>query len=119
MKNFNIKKGLLYNDLDCLYDEENNKIDVYSSVMWTAADKQEYDKKEQLINNYSFENRLVKMNAWCDGSGYDYWVIKQEEENYVSIDVVLKKPSKDYTQQEIQEISDIIVKADQYFIDNL
>jgi|GEM_PF-4995182 len=119
MKDFNIEQGLLYNDLDCLYDSESNKIDVYSSVYWTAENEEDYDRKEQLISEWSLENGLVKLNAWCDISGYNYWAIQQEEENYVSIDVVLKKPVKDYTQEEIQQISNLILESDEYFRDNL
>ena len=93
---YNIQKGILMTDLDTPYDEENNKIDVYSSVYWTSNNEEDYIRKENLIDEYKVENDLVKINAWCDVSGYDYWVIQQEEENYVSIDVVLKKNAKDY-----------------------
>ena len=113
---YNIEKGQLFADVDCEYDKENNKIDVYGTMYWTADDEEEYKAKEKIINDYIFENDLVKIYAWCDISGYDYWVIQQEEENYVSIDVILKKPVGEYTQNEIRQISDWIGIADDYFI---
>lgn len=112
---YNIRKGLLYNDLDCPYDEVDNKIDVYTSVYWTADDEIEYQKKAEVINSFIYEDDLIKANAWCDGSGYKYWVIQQEEENYVSINVCLKKNVDDYTQEEIKKISDLISKWDDMF----
>jgi len=115
MKIYNIENGSLFNDLDCLYDKENNRIDVYSSVYWSAENEKEYLNKENIINNFTYEDDLIKVNAWCDVSGFDYWVIKQEELNYVSIDVYLKKNVKDYTQEEIKFISDKIVEFDNLF----
>jgi len=116
---YNIQEGVLMLQLDTPYDEENNKIDVYSSVYWTADSKEEYETKEKMIDNYIVDNNLVKINAWCDISGYDYWVIQQEEENYVSIDVCLKKQPKDYTQEEIEQIRQLIIEADDYFTNEL
>ena len=115
----NIRKGTLYTDLDTPYDEEGNKIDVYSSVYWSAENEEGYDRKENPINNYKFENDSVSISAWCDCSGYDYWVVQQEEENYVSIDVLLKKQPEEYSQEEMEEIRELIIKADNYFDLNL
>lgn len=116
---YDIKKGVLLTDLDTPYDEENNKIDVYSSVYWTAENEENYLKKEAIINNYKIDNSLVQISAWCDISGFDYWIIKQEEENYVSIDVCLKKQPNDYTQEEIEQIRNLIIEADDYFKNQL
>ena len=112
---YNIEQGILMTDLDTPYDEEINKIDVYSSVSWTGENEKDYERKEKIINDYKVENDLVKINAWCDISGYNYWVIQQEEENYVSIDVFLKKQPNEYSQEEIQQIRDMIINADDYF----
>lgn len=116
---YNIRKGLLYNGLDCPYDEENNKIDVYSSVSWSAETPEAYETKENIINQFSYEDDLIKANAWCDVSGYEYWVIKQEEPNYVSIDVCLKKNPDQYTQFELKSISLLISKWNEEFINAL
>lgn len=102
-------------DVDCPFDDENNKIDVYSSVYWTAETKEDYEKKENIINSYIKETDLFRLNAWCDISGFEYWVKQQNEDNYVSIDVVLKKPVEKYTQEEIKIITNAIIEADEYF----
>ena len=115
MKEFDIVSGRLFTDLDTPYDEESNKIDVYSSVNWTAETEEEYAKKEEIINQYKVENDLFTLSAWCDISGFHYWVIQQEETNYVSIDVYLKKQPNEYTQEECQIISKAIIDADNYF----
>lgn len=115
MKEYNILTGQLFTDVDTLYDKESNKIDVYSSVYWTADSESEYERKENIIFNYKFENNLCKVKAWCDISGYKYWVLQQEEENYVSIDVMLLKPAEEYTQEEMIQLRDIIIEADDYF----
>ena len=115
MKLFNIITGELFTDLDTPYDANDNKIDVYSSVNWTAETKEEYESKEELISSYKVENDLFTLRAWCDISGFDYWVIQQEEENYVSIDVYLKKQPNEYSQEECQIISNAIIEADNYF----
>lgn len=115
MKQYDIKTGNLYTDLDTFYDKENNKIDVYSSVYWTAESEEEYLKKAKLIDAYGYKDDLMEVYAWYDVSGYDYWVIQQQEENYVSIDVLLKKMPEEYTQEEIEKIRDVIIEANQYF----
>lgn len=118
MKPFDLTKNNLLIDVDCPYDKEQNKIDVYSNCYWSAESKKEYDEKEALINNYLAENDLFKLYAWCDISGYEYWGV-QHEENYVSIDVVLKKQPNEYSQKEINVIREAIVSADDFFVNTL
>jgi len=118
MKN-QIESSNLKLDLDCPYNKEENQIEVYSSVYWTAETEKEYEAKEKIIADYIIDTDLFLLVSWCDCSGFDYWVIKQEEENYVSIDVVLKKAVEDYTQAEIDIIKEAITVADEYFTDKL
>jgi len=118
-KNTTIRDNKLDCDMDTPYCEDGNKIDVYTKCSWTADSEEDYIKKEGIISNYKVENHLFKINAWCDVSGYDYWVVKQKEENYVSVDVVLKKLPEEYTQAEIEIIRGAIIYADQYFEDTM
>jgi hypothetical protein len=119
MKNQTMKNQITEDNLrlglDAPYNKESNKIDVYSSVYWTAENEEEYIEKEDIINNYKIENELFTLYSWCDVSGFDYWVIQLEEENYVSIDVVLKKDVLDYTEKEIETIKTAIWNADNFF----
>ena len=113
MKEYNILTGELFTDLDTPFDKENNKIDVYSSIHWTAETDEEYIEKEKFIDNWKYEDDLVEAYAWYDVSGFDYWVLQQEDENYVSIDVILKKSAEQYSQEEMQKIREIIITADE------
>jgi hypothetical protein len=70
MKPYNIKTGQLFTDLDTPYDAESNKIDVYSSVYWTADNEKDYKTKEDLIHAFNFEDDLCTVKAWCDISGF-------------------------------------------------
>lgn len=115
MITYDIVTGKLYTFLDTPYDSEENKIDVYCDVNWTAESKDEYIRKEKLIDTYKVDNELFLMISWCDISGYEYWVVKQEEPNYVNIDVHLKKKPHEYTQDELRVISSEIIKANDYF----
>lgn len=118
-KLLNIISGDLGLSIDCPYDKDNNKIDVYSSVYWSADSKKEYKKKESTISKWKYEDELMRAYAWCDFSGYDYWVVQQEEENYVGIDVYLKKRPEEYTQAEIRFIAAKIEGWDDYFATQL
>ena len=116
---YDILTGKLGTDLDTPFDIDGNKIDVYGSAYWTANTKKQYEAKEKIISEYKKETDLFSLYAWCDVSGFNYWVKQQEEDNYVSIDVVLKKLPHEYSQAEIQIIRDVIIEADEYFIEKL
>jgi len=106
-------------DVDAPYCKEGNKIDVYTNCSWTADSEEEYQAKEKLINDYKVDNELFELFAWCDSSGYEYWVVEEQQDNYVSVDVNLKKQVEEYTDEEIQVIRKAIEEADCYFVDNL
>ena len=107
-------RRILRPDCDWVLDEENNKIDVYSSRYWGCSTEEQYKKNEELIRDYKVDNDLVSIFSWCDISGFNYWMVQQEEDNYVSIDVVLKKES--YTDEEVVKINELIIEADNYFL---
>lgn len=105
-------KELLRIDAD--FEIEDNVIGVYGSAQWGATNENDYIRQEKIIDNYERAGNGWKLNAWCDISGFNYWMIQQEESNYVSIDVVLTKDN--YTDEEINEIRDAIINADVYFV---
>lgn len=115
---YNIQKGELYNDVDCLYDSRENKIDVYTSTYWNAETKEQYEIYEKIINDFFYEDELIKAVAWCDISGFEYFH-EQNEDNYVSINVYLKKDAELYTQSEIKAISDLISEWDEMFYNKI
>jgi len=83
------------------------KLDIYTDINWSGKNKKEYREKEKHIYNFSIDNDLFLLKSWCDISGYDYWVKQQEEDNYVSIDIHLKKDLIDFTEQEL----DVLIKT--------
>ena len=115
MIKYDILTGNLYTDLDTPYYVKDNCINVYLNVNWTGEDATDYLRKEKLINDYKVENELFSMVSWCDVTGYHYWVIQQEETNYVSVDLYLKKQPNEYTEQEMILIRDSIIEAESYF----
>lgn len=104
-------------DCDWSYEPNDNIIDAYGSSNWTAPTEAEYNVFAALIDAYKEDNELFTLTASYDVSGFNYWVIQQEETNYVSINVQLKKT--EYTIAEIKDISDAIGIADNYFLDVL
>ena len=96
---------------------EDNLMQVYSSSNWTTENKQQYEQFETLINNYKYEDDLCIITAWCDISGFDYWVLQREESNYVSIDVLFKKEVN--TILDLAKIKDNILNTDDYFLTEL
>ena len=124
-------QDIIDNNLDTganevIYDPETNQLQVYTNVAWDASEetKKQYKEKETLIENYSIENHLFSLKAWCDISGYEYWKKECEstkgetirELNYVSVDVCLKKPVEQYDFSEIVRIIEAIDEADDYFL---
>ena len=65
--------------------------DAESMHMWTAKTHKEYRDIEKRIDKIGKKTKAFEVYAWCDISGFDYWVKKQEEPNYIQISVVLKK----------------------------
>lgn len=111
-----IKENLQLGNIDWEFDPEfaeNGKLDIYSTSNWTAESEDQYEEFESKINQYNIDNELFSLLAWCDISGYDYWVVQQEEANYVSIDVMIKKET--LTLEEIKQIEAAIFEANDYF----
>jgi hypothetical protein len=106
----NIKLGLDYTF-------EDNLMQVYGSSNWSAETKEEYERFQSLIEQYKYEDELCIISAWCDISGFNYWVLQQQESNYVSIDVTFKKDS--YSLDELSSVADQIIMCDNYFLEQL
>ena len=115
MITYDIVTGKLYAFLDTHYDSDFNLIEMRCDVNWTADNEEIYRIKEKVIDTFKVDNELFLMVSSCDWSGYEYWVFKQEEPNYVNIDIYLKKKPHEYTQDELRFISSEIIKANDYF----
>ena len=53
--------------------------------------KKEYEKQEKFLSELYIENESYTMYASYDVSGFDYWMIKQEEPNYININIEIKE----------------------------
>lgn len=69
-----------------------------------------YAAMEQDISDYVIENAHFIAYAWNDSSGYDYWTVRQCEDNYIQITVTIKKPGADP-----KAIVDAVRKAESHF----
>lgn len=58
---------------------------------WTAETKREYQSIEKRISKIGAKRAAYEIYAWCDTSGFDYWVRRQQEPNYIQISVSLKR----------------------------
>src|SRR5215217_3442739 len=104
---------LLKIDLDCNVDYDDNRLDFYGSSYWGADSKEDYEASEQKINDYKASGEGWELYCWCDVSGYDYWMIQQEESNYVSITVTLNEAG--LPEEEFAKMLGALCKADDYF----
>lgn len=90
-------------------DGESLHLDADSMYHWTAESKKEYRAIEKRIDKIGKKYKAFEVYAWCDISGYDYWVKRQEEPNYIQISVKLNK--KKLTQIEIERLKQALEDA--------
>lgn len=79
------------NLVDARGEGEHFHLDSDSMHPWTAKTAKEYKAIEKRINKIGTKNKAFHVYAWYDVSGFDYWVRRQCEPNYIQISVVLKK----------------------------
>jgi len=104
-------------NLDLDYDFEGTTINVYGSAYWGADNESDYKRQEKLIDDYRKQLSCGDLHVWCDISGYNYWMVQQEEANYISITVNLNVD--DLTADQITEIENAIIEADGFMTENL
>jgi hypothetical protein len=88
IKFWDIPKHL--NELEFDGDKEDLRLHYRDSIWWYVEDEKEYEEVEDKISDFSIKRKHYEVYAWCDVSGYDYWM-KEEEENYIQITVRFKK----------------------------
>jgi len=70
-----------------LEDVDGKFADYHTNVNWSAENKKEYERIESKINDIDYKTEKLRVYGWFDVSGYDYWVNKQEEPNYLMLTV--------------------------------
>ena len=54
----------------------------------------EYEAMEKDLADFSIEGTGFSIEVWNDCSGYHYWTIKQEEDNYIQVTAYIQDVSK-------------------------
>lgn len=75
-------------------DMERLHFDGSYDNIWTANTAKEYAAIEKRINKIGTNTAYFEVYAWYDISGFDYWVKRQQEPNYIQISVLIKKKLK-------------------------
>lgn len=86
--------------LDIIINKENDTyyIEIYGLPNWGSLNKEGYEEQEKFLSELYIEDESYTMYASYDVSGFDYWMIKQEEPNYTDIVLKIKETidNKDY-----------------------
>jgi len=84
----NFIKGLTFdgdiNDLRLHADEQFN---------WGAETKKEYNEATKAIDAISYKGNGWELYAWYDVSSFEYWMMNQQEQNYIQISILFDKPT--------------------------
>ena len=65
----------------------------------------EYNTMEKNIDQYFFQGTGFQVYAWNDSSGYDYWNVKQQEDNYIQVTIAVTGDNADPV--EIKKAADL------------
>ena len=79
------------------------------SFGWSEMDEKEYDKVEKALDKFEVKGKGYTVYCSYDVSGYDYWMIKQEEPNYVNISVSFD--TADFPVKELRDLGKAVQKA--------
>lgn len=95
---------------DCIYAEAEEEINM-SDITYLLLDvintldltRKGYDQFETICENSFVKSTNYEISIGYDGSGYDYWNVKQEEPNYVDYTITVLHPLTDEDMKEIKE----------------
>ena len=75
------------------FDGDNSDFRLHHQdlIHWYSLNEKEYGEIEGKINEFSIKRDNYQVYAWCDVSGFDYWMVNQEEPNYIQITVQFNK----------------------------
>lgn len=109
--------SLLMLDLDSEIHVDEKYLDVSLISNWSADNEDDYKKFESLISDYNVIGEGYKITAWCDISGYNYWVLQENEPNYIQLSISFDNDS--ISEDDLSKIQDAICEAELYFIENV
>ncbi len=102
-------KDLKIEDFDLVDTDGGYTFDNEDMFRWAATSRKAYEKIERLIGKISYKGAKWRIYAWDDVSGFDYWMLKQREMNYVQLTVYIE--SHFVSQPTIDKINKSIKKA--------
>ena len=98
------------------FDGDNSDLRLHGdSPFWGAETKEEYEAVEERINAFEVEGKAWTAYAWCDISGYEYWHVTMEEDNYCQL--TFRFDSEDVDVSELDKIHAAIDAFDSEFSD--
>lgn len=68
-------------------DKKDLRLHLDDIIYWWEDDEEEYNKLEKEIYEFKIVTKEYRIFAWCDISGYDYWIRQQRESNYIQISI--------------------------------
>lgn len=95
IKFYEITKEMLGYHITFDGDKSDLRLHSDDTFQWGAKLKRAYQKAEKLINKIEFKGEGWQIYAWCDVSGFDYWMKSQQETNYIQITIAFDTESID------------------------
>ncbi len=71
------------------FDGDKNDLRLHTEEMfrWGAKGKRDYTKCAKAIDAIEYKGNGWQIYAWYDVSGFDYWMKKMQETNYIQITI--------------------------------
>ena len=113
-KGSTVKGGITIHELENRLSEhtqviDDRTLDSEEIHNWGADNVTEYKKAQNEIDKIKYKGKGWEIYGWYDVSSFDYWIIKQEEQNYIQITIKFKNET--VKEEEVDEIADALDSA--------
>jgi hypothetical protein len=87
-------------DLDLEYDGDETDLRLHGreKLNWGAETAAEYEEATNAIDAISYKGNGWEVYATYDVSGFDYWMMQQEEPNYINMTIMFDNDTVDVTE---------------------
>jgi hypothetical protein len=87
-------------DLDLEYDGDETDLRLHGEekLNWGAETNAEYEEATNAIDAISYKGNGWEVYATYDVSGFDYWMLQQEEPNYINMTIMFDNDTVDVTE---------------------
>ena len=91
-------------------DNNSNLIDIDTGINWGLwLSKEQYENFEKALDTVWIKKGNYEIESWCDVSWYDYWVKKQEENNYIMLTIRIKDHISENDINDIDNFIDVFI----------